>query len=129
MSHEKLIESTKAEYYRALNQTQRTWKAENEDVSPWLLYLFNIFLQQARAAQSILESDQFEYLLSQKQLDFWKWAQSLGRNEFNRRAAIKALGFAPRTVEQIMKKFLDMKKLEQLGRGRATRYRVIHTSR
>lgn len=124
VSHEKLIESSKAEYYLALNQTQRTWKSENEDVSPWLLYIFDVFLKQARAAQIILESDQFEYLLSQKQLDFWKWAQNLGRKEFNRGDAIKALGFPPRTIEQIMKKFLDMKKLEQLGRGRATRYRV-----
>ena len=36
VSDEKLIESSKAEYYLALNQTQRTWKSENEDVSPWL---------------------------------------------------------------------------------------------
>jgi Fic family protein len=125
VSHEKQIESSKAEYYLALNKAQRTWKTGNEDVSPWLMYIFDVFLKQARAAQKILESDQFENLLSQKQLDFWKWAQNLGPNEFNRGAAIKALGFAPRTIEQIMKKFLDMKKLEQLGRGRATRYRVI----
>ncbi len=125
VSHEKLIENTKAEYYLALNQTQRTWKSNEEDIAPWFLYLFEIFLKQAKAAQSILEGDQFEYLLSQKQLDFWQWAQTFGRKEFNRGDAIKALGFPPRTVEQIMKKFFEMKKLEQLGRGRATRYRVI----
>ncbi len=83
----------------ALNQTQRTWKSENEVVSPWLLYIFDVFLKQARAAPIILESDQFEYLLSQKQLDFWKWAQNLGRKEFNRGDTIKALGFPPRTIE------------------------------
>ncbi len=124
VSHEKLIEASKAEYYLALNKTQRTWKSAHEDLSPWLLYLFEIFLKQARAAQHILESDQFEYLLSEKQLAFWKWAQSLGSKEFNRGDAIKALGFPPRTTEQIMKKFLDMKKLQQLGQGRATRYRL-----
>jgi len=127
VSHESLIENSKAEYYLALNRTQRTWKTESEDASPWLLYIFDVFLKQARAAQSILEGDQFEYLLSQKQLAFWNWAQSLGHNEFNRGAAIKALGFPPRTIEQIIKKFLDMKKLEQLGRGRATRYRLPRT--
>ena len=124
VSHEKLIEASKAEYYLALNKTQRTWKSKREDLSPWLAYLFEIFLQQARAAQHILESDQFEYLLSEKQLAFWRWAQSLGSKEFNRGDAIKALGFPPRTIEQIMKKFLDMKKLQQLGQGRATRYRL-----
>ncbi len=125
VSHEKIIEETKAEYYLALNKTQRTWKSENEDVSPWLLYIFDVFLRQAREAQRILESDQFEYLLSEKQLAFWQWAQSLGDKEFNRGDAIDALGFPPRTIEQIMKKLLDMKKLEQLGQGRATRYRVV----
>lgn len=124
VSHEKLIEETKAEYYLALNKTQRVWKTEDESVEPWLLYIFNIFLKQARAAQTILESDQFEYLLSEKQLTFWKWAQGLESKEFNRGDAIAALGFPPRTIEQIMKKFLDMNKLEQLGQGRATRYRI-----
>ena len=125
VSHERLIEASKADYYLALNKAQRTWKSAQEDVSSWLRYLFDVFLKQAKAAQAILESDQFEYLLSEKQLDFWTWAQSLERNVFNRGDAIKALGFPPRTVEQIMKKFLDMKKLEKLGLGRATRYRVI----
>jgi Fic family protein len=125
VSHEKLIEASKAEYL-ALNKTQRTSKGEYENLSPWLLFLFDIFLKQAGAAQHILESDQFEYLLSKKQLAFWKWAQSYGSKEFNRGDAINALGVAPRTIEQIMKKFLDMKKLQQLGQGRATRYRAMH---
>ncbi|MEZ5814849.1 MAG: Fic family protein [Alphaproteobacteria bacterium] len=125
VSHEKIVEETKAEYYLALNKTQRTWKSENEDISPWLLYIFDVFLRQAREAQRILESDQFEYLLSEKQLAFWQWAQSLSRKEFSRGDAIDALGFPPRTIEQIMKKLVDMKKLDQLGQGRATRYRVV----
>lgn len=124
VSHEKLIEETKAEYYLALNKTQRTWKSESEDVTPWLLYIFDVFLRQAREAQRILESDQFEYLLSEKQLAFWKWAQNMGGQEFSRGDVIDALGFPPRTIEQIIKKLLDMKKLDQLGQGRATRYRV-----
>jgi len=124
VSHEKLIEETKAEYYLALNKTQRTWKTDNEDVTPWLLYIFDVFLKQARAAQSLLEQDQFEYILSEKQLVFWQWAQSIDGQEFSRANAIDALNFPPRTVEQIIKKFLDMKKLEKLGQGRATRYRV-----
>lgn len=124
VSHEKLIEETKAEYYLALNKTQRTWKTDNEDVTPWLLYIFEVFLKQAKAAQALLEQDQFEYILSEKQLTFWQWAQNMGGQEFSRANAIDALNFPPRTVEQIIKKFLDLKKLEKLGQGRATRYRV-----
>lgn len=124
VSHEKLIEETKAEYYLALNKTQRSWKADKEDISSWLLYIFDIFLKQAKEAQTLLEADQFEYLLSEKQLAFWQWAQSIGNKEFNRGDAIAALDFPPRTVEQIIKKFLNMNKLEKLGQGRATRYRL-----
>ncbi len=54
---------------------------------------------------------------------FWQWA--IRQAEFSRKSAIEALGFAPRTVEEITRKLLDMKKLERLGQGRATRYRVI----
>jgi Fic family protein len=124
VSHEKLIEETKAAYYLALSKSQRTWKSKAEDMTPWLTYIFDILRRQARAAQAILESDQFEYLLSEKQLALWSWAQELAGREFSRGDAIEALGFAPKTVEQIIKKLLDMKKIEQLGQGRATRYRM-----
>lgn len=123
VSHEKLIEQHKADYYLALNKTQQSWKKDNEDVSPWLIFIFDIFHRQAMEAQEILEGDQFEYLLSEKQLAFWQWTNS--QNEFTRKTAIEALGFPARTIEAIIKKLLDMKKLERLGQGRATRYRVI----
>lgn len=122
VSHEKLVEQAKADYYLALNKTQKTWKSDKEDLSPWLLFIFDIFHQQALEAQALLESDQFEYLLSEKQLAFWQWVKTEG--EFSRKTAIEALGFAPRTVEDMTKKLLDMKKLERLGMGRGTRYRV-----
>lgn len=124
VSHEKLIERSKADYYLALNRTQRVWKTKKESIDPWLLYIFEIFREQAREAQGILEQDQFEYLLSEKQLVFWTWAQNLQGREFKRGDAIKALGFAPRTTEQIIRKFLDLKKLVKLGQGRASRYRL-----
>lgn len=123
VSHEKLVEQSKADYYLALNKAQKSWKSDTEDLSPWLLFIFDIFHQQAVKAQELLENDQFEYLLSEKQLQFWQWVKQQG--EFSRKTAIDALGFAPRTVEDMTRKLLDMRKLERLGQGRATRYRVI----
>lgn len=123
VSHEKLVEQSKAEYYLALNKTQQSWKSESEDMTPWLLYIFDVFLRQAREAQHLLESDQFEYLLSEKQLTFWQWAKA--QKEFSRKTAIDALGYPSRTIEDITRKFVDMKKLERLGLGRGTRYRII----
>lgn len=124
VSHEKLVEQSKADYYLALNKTQQSWKKKQEDITPWLLFIFERFHQQAKEAQVLLESDQFEYLLSEKQLQFWQWAKE--QRQFTRKAAIEALDFAPRTVEAITRKLLGMNKLERLGEGRATRYRVIN---
>ncbi|MFM8365011.1 MAG: hypothetical protein ACKOAS_07655, partial [Verrucomicrobiota bacterium] len=69
-----------------------------------------------------LSGDEIENLLSEKQSALWKWANSAG--EFSRKSAVEALGMPPRTVESIIKKLLDLKKLDRLGEGRATRYRV-----
>ena len=124
-SHEKLIEENKTQYYLALNRTQRTWKTDHEDLAPWLTYIFDIFLGQARGAMHLLENDQIEYLLSVKQLALWKWAQSLPSRDFSRGDAIRALGFPATTVEQIIRKLRALKKLDPCGQGRATRYRLL----
>ena len=124
VSHERLIEARKADYYLALNKSQASWKSKKEDVSVWVLYFLNIVCEQARQALKILEGDDIDYLLSEKQLDLWRWANQLPDKAFSRKDAIDALGFPPRTVEASIKKLLDMKKLQKLGKGRATRYRV-----
>lgn len=124
VSHEKLIEANKADYYLALNKTQTSWKTADEDISAWLLFFLKIVAMQAREFIEVLESDNIEYLLSEKQLALWQWANSLNK-EFSRKDAIEALNLPPRTIESIIKKLVDMKKLQVLGQGRATRYRLI----
>jgi hypothetical protein len=49
------------------------------------------------------------------------------RNEpaFSRKDAVDALAFPPRTVEAIIKKLVELKRLERIGEGRSTRYRVV----
>jgi Fic family protein len=125
VSHEKLIEENKADYYLALNKTQKKWKTKKEDITPWLLFFLKIVKLQAINALKILESDNVEYLFSEKQMALWQWANNNSNQEFTRKDAIKALGFQSRTVESILKKLVEMKKITKLGQGRATRYRVI----
>jgi Fic family protein len=124
VSHEKLVEANKADYYLALNRAQQSWKRKKEDVSPWLHFFLKMLQAQARQALELLEGDSAENLLSSKQLTLWRWAQELPEREFGRKAAVEALGYPARTVESIIKKLVDMKKLERIGEGRATRYRV-----
>jgi Fic family protein len=123
-SHEKIVEDNKADYYLALNRAQRTWKTDNEDISPWLIFVFDVFSKQASKALQLLEEDQTELLLSEKQLALWQWVHALPDGVFSPRMAVTALDFSVRTVEQIIKKLTAMDKLERIGQGRGTRYRL-----
>ena len=123
VSHERLIEANKADYYLALNQTQRKWKKKSEEITPWLLFFLKIIQQQSREALQLLESDSIERLLSEKQLALWQWANRV--TQFSRKEATSALGFPERTIESIIKKLVDLKRLQRLGEGKATRYRVV----
>lgn len=125
VSHEKLIENNKADYYLALNKTQKTWKSENEDISQWLLFFLKIVNGQAKKALDILKGETIEHLLSEKQLALWNWALSLESKEFSRKDAIEAMQFPARTVEAIIKKLFDLKTLDRIGEGRAIRYKII----
>lgn len=124
VSHERIIEADKVDYYLSLNKTQNTWKTAQENITPWLLYFLKIIKKQSSQALKIIEGDNIEYLLSAKQLDLWRWAINFD-GEFGRKDAIAALSFSTRTVEAIIKKLVDLKCLERLGEGRGTRYRVI----
>src|SRR3989339_64786 len=123
ISHEKLIEDNKNEYYIALNKSQKTWKTENEDISPWLLFFLTILLKQTQMAISLLSKESIEHLLSEKQMAVWHY---MNEHEIitpkNLRDDLKIVG---PTVAQILNKLLEMKKIERLGKGRATRYKII----
>lgn len=124
VSHEKLIEERKADYYLALRQAQSSWKKKTEDICPWLIFFLEIVRSQATGALTLVQEDRVENLLSEKQLALWQWVQTRNAPEFSRKNAIEALGFPPRTVEAIIKKLVDLKRLERIGEGRGTRYRL-----
>jgi Fic family protein len=123
-SHERIIEANKADYYLALNQTQSTWKTDTEDITPWLTFFLQTLKTQSSQALNLIEEDNIEYLLSEKQLALWHWANKRGTT-FSRKDAVDALRFPERTVESIIKKLVDLKRLNRLGQGKATRYMVV----
>ena len=122
ISHEKIIEDNKAEYYVALNKTQTTWKKKKEDVSAWVLFLLECIFKQSELALQLITQESVEEFLSEKQLQVWKFA--LSRETFQRADVIKATQLKARTVEQSIKKLLDMNKIKKLGQGKATRYQI-----
>lgn len=124
VSHERLIEASKIDYYLALNKTQKTWKTSNEDITHWILFFLDIVKAQSSQALQLIQEDNIESLLSEKQLLLWQWVNKFNK-EFSRKDAVGALQFPERTVESIIKKLVDLKRLERLGQGKATRYKLI----
>lgn len=124
VSHERIVEARKVDYYLALNKTQMSWKSDAEDITAWLIFFLNAIKSQSNQALKIIEGDNIEYLLSEKQLALWDWVNKRGL-EFSRKDAVEALGFPQRTIESIIKKLVDLKRLNRIGQGKASRYKLI----
>ena len=121
VSHEKLIEDNKAEYYVVLRQSQKTFGTDSEDVSPWLEFFFNVSLTQAREAIALISKESIEKLLSPKQLLVWQYLLTI--EEATPGEIAKATNVARPTVSQAIDTLLRLKKIERIGQGRTTRYR------
>ncbi|MBI2630593.1 Fic family protein [Candidatus Nomurabacteria bacterium] len=121
VSHEKLVEDNKAEYYVALRKSQKTLRTENQNITPWLEFFFNIILTQAKQAIELLSKENIEKLLSPKQLLVWQYLQKV--TEATPGEISKATKVARPTVSQALNTLLRLKKTERIGQGRTTRYR------
>ncbi len=120
ISHESLVENNKADYYLALNESQKTWKTQKEDIFPWVVFFLKTVYKQSELALKLLTKESVEDFLSEKQLKVWQFA--LTNDNFQRADVIKAIGLNHRTIEESIKKLLKMNKLKKLGEGKATRY-------
>ena len=123
VSHEKLIEDNKPDYYLALRQSQKTFRTNKPDLIPWLEFFLTILLQQSQMAIGLLTAENIETLLSPKQLAVWEYLQTVAEatpNDIAERAHV-----ARPTVNQVLNKLLGMKKIERIGEGAGIRYRKI----
>jgi len=123
ISHERLIEEKKQEYYVALRKTQITFKSEKADFIPWLTFFLNIILIQSKEAVKLLNADNFENTLSEKQLAVLEYMQQV--KEATPRDIAEKTKVARPTVNQVLEKLLNLKKIERFGMGRSTRYRIL----
>lgn len=125
VSHEQLVEANKADYYLALNKSQRSWKTEEENVSDWLLFFLKTLSMQADKAFKLITEEEESDLLSENQERILNWALSQSETRFSRKDVIEHLSLAPSTAEKAIKKLILMNKIVRQGEGRATHYRVI----
>jgi len=123
ISHEKLVEEKKQEYYVALRKTQLTLKTEKPDIMLWLTFFLNIILNQSKQAVELLSADNVEKSLSEKQLAVFGYLQKA--KEASAGEIMKETQMARQTGNQALRKLLGLKKIERIGQGRSTRYRIL----
>jgi len=123
VSHEKLIEDNKPDYYVALRKSQKTLKTAQENISSWLEFFLNILLQQSKLALELLSHENVEKILSVKQLAIWQYLQTV--EEATPQEIAKKTKIPRPTINQVLDKLIRLKKIERLGLGRSTRYRKI----
>jgi Fic family protein len=122
ISHEKLIEDHKVDCYLALKRSTASWKSDNENISHWTLFILRMFAEQGEMAVAMTKEDHTENLLSDNQIAVWKAFQELGT--LSRSEVAEKSGVNIRTVDQALRKLLELKKILKIGKGRATRYRI-----
>lgn len=122
VSHEKLIEDHKPEYYMALRSSQKTFGTGKESIASWLEFFVRILLEQSQMAVELLSAETFEKTLSKKQLAVWNYIQQVG--EATPLEMSQYTHVARPTINQVMERLIKLKKVERLGLGRSTRYRV-----
>ncbi len=122
VSHEKIIEDNKAEYYLALRQSQKSFNQPTETVVPWLTFFLDVVLEQAHNALALLSAEQIERLLSPRQLEVWRYLQRV--QEATPKELTEMLEIPRPTINQVLNRLIELGKIERLGLGRSTRYRL-----
>ncbi|NTW29828.1 MAG: Fic family protein [Candidatus Moranbacteria bacterium] len=124
VSLDEIIEEKKIAYYLALRKTQSDHKTEKEDISPWLNFLLDALVEQVRRAEEIMENDQPEKVLSEKQLAVYQLFRSDALSVSEISTMLK--GAIPMvTLKQALSRLVDLRLIERIGSGRGTRYRKL----
>jgi len=123
ISHEKLIEDNKPEYYLALRKSQKTLRTKQPDITDWLNFFFDILIKQSNMAIDLLTQENIETILSPKQLIVWHFLQTV--DEVTPREIAKQTHVLRPTINQVVNKLLALKKIKRIGQGSTTRYQKI----
>ena len=123
VSHEKLVEDNKPDYYIALRRSQKTMGTKNESIVDWLDFFLGIVLKQSEMAVALLSKENIEKILSEKQLTVWQYIEKV--KEAGTGDITENTKMARPTVKQTLGVLLKLKKIERIGLGRSARYRKI----
>jgi len=123
VSHEKLVEDNKPDYYIALRRSQKTMGIKNENITDWLDFFLDMILKQSQMAVELLSKENIEKILSEKQLIVWQYIEKV--KEAGTGDIVENTKIIRPTVKQTLDVLLRLKKIERIGLGRSTRYRIL----
>jgi Fic family protein len=120
VSHERIIERRRKDYYLALRRSQAGIGTDAEDVLPWVEFFLAVTLEQSEKAVALMEGADVGDVLSERQLSVYNAVVS-GNGASAGEVAVST-GVGRPTVNQALAKLVTMKKITKTGIGRGTRY-------
>lgn len=122
ISLDEIIEESKTDYYLSLRATQKNHKTKNEDVTPWLIYFLNVLGEQTLRARNLIENNQPEKLLSEKQTEILKLFNDKDELTVAKINNLLNSKIPLVTIKQALSRLVFQKLIERIGQGRGTRY-------
>lgn len=125
VSLDEIIEETKADYYLALRATQKNHKTDHQDIAAWVEYFLGALTEQTTRARKIMEEDQPEKLLSEKQIKIYHLfdnGETLSVGDIS--ALLEGVIPLP-TIKQALSRLVAFKLLERIGQARSSRYTKV----
>lgn len=125
VSLDEIIEQTKAEYYLALRVTQKKHKTKIENIEPWVNYFLDALLKQTELARTLMESDQPEKLLSEKQIQIYQLFEGDTELSVSEISTLLKDTMPLVSIKQALSRLSKLKLIERIGEGRGSRYKKL----
>lgn len=125
VSLDEIVEERKERYYLALRATQKYHKTKNEDISPWLEFFLDALAEQADAARRLMNAEQPEKLLSERQEKIYTLFDTEAFLTVSRIDGMLQGSVPQVTIKQSLSRLVSLGLIERLGRGRGTRYTKV----
>lgn len=125
VSLEEIIEDRKEPYYLSLRGAQHHHKTDQEDITTWILFLLDILLIQAKSARDLVEGNEPEQTLSERQISVLRLFEdnkTLSPKEIFEKLN-KEVPLV--TIKQSLSRLVELNLIKRIGLGRATRYRKV----
>lgn len=124
VSLEEIIEERKDDYYLSLRETQLHHKTDHENIGAWIDFLLDALLVQAEKARGLIENDEPEQMLSERQLAVLRLFDD--GKILSPKEIFNALETMPLpTIKQAIARLVSLQLIKRIGLGRATRYQKV----